>query len=641
MATLDHISGAEPSTITFKVRTVRFNQNSSNMHAEVLVIGDPDSTNALAAVLAGTPASTAWGLVVRSPSDASLATIAGAIKAEDSPSANADPLIVVGGILRGFIGAGGDPGTDGDYTPFKVDGNGALYVTLAQSFTANSVQDAASAVDGVPFTANASVVSLVGAMFDDVSPSTVAEGNSGILRMSSNRALYSVLRDAAGNERGANVTAAKQLSVWAQNSSAADLLVQISGNSTVAPLAGSTWNVRALQSSAADLQATVTPASGSTWNVRALNSSAADLQMTATPAAGSTWTVRPIQSSAADLQATVTPVAGSTWRTQPGSTLWASSAGFHFDSSGGLQISGSITASASTGPLTISQLLDSSGGSVTAADSANNAIRVNVVAGSAAGSTIVTVSTIQGAVIMRSSKADALITIYQSTIADLNATVTPLAGSTWNVRALNSSAADLQATVTPAAGSTWSVRPIQSSAADLQATVTPVAGSTWNVRALQSTAADLQVTATQSAAVWTVNLGTHIQSSVAPSSNSSGVVVRMVVDNILTTASSNAFTSTSLTIQSSAAAIRSYVTSYSILTTNAGPSKVKFYSGSTLLWPMIFAAVSSAVSGANLAVSAPAYLFRTKVAGPLSLQLSGGASTVAGWHVAVSYFRAP
>lgn len=36
----------------------------------------------------------------------------------------------------------------------------------------------------------------------------------------------------------------------------------------------------------------------------------------------------------------VNPVAGSTWRTQPGSTLWASSAGFHFDSSGALQITG-------------------------------------------------------------------------------------------------------------------------------------------------------------------------------------------------------------------------------------------------------------------------------------------------------------
>jgi hypothetical protein len=133
----------------------------------------------------------------------------------------------------------------------------------------------------------------------------------------------------------------------------------------------------------------------------------------------------------------------------------------------------------------------------------------------------------------------------------------------------------------------------------------------------------------------------NCQSSVAPSSNSSAFTVRQVVDNILTVASTNAFTSTLFTIQSSGAALRCYVTAYSILSTNAGPSKIKFYSSGTMIWPMVFAATSSAVSGANLAVSAPAYLFRTAASEALSLHLGSGASTVAGYQVAVSYFIAP
>lgn len=91
----------------------------------------------------------------------------------------------------------------------------------------------------------------------------------------------------------------------------------IAGVSIVRPEAGSTWTVRPLQSSAADLQVTCTPAAGSTWAVRPLQSSAADLQMTATPLAGSTWNVRPLQSSAADLQVTATPAAGSTFNVRP------------------------------------------------------------------------------------------------------------------------------------------------------------------------------------------------------------------------------------------------------------------------------------------------------------------------------------
>lgn len=243
----------------------------------------------------------------------------------------------------------------------------------------------------------------------------------------------------------------------------------------------------------------------------------------------------------------------------------------------------------------------------------------------------------------------------QSSAADLQMTATPLAGSTWNVRPIQSSQADLRitayqstaadflATVSPAAGSTWSVRPLQSSAADLQATVTPAAGSTWSVRPLQSSQADLRITAYQSTAtdfLVTATLGTNLQSTAAPSSNSSGLVVRQVIDVLLTTASSNAFTSSGLVIQSSGAGLRSYVTAYSITTTNAGPTKVAFWdsSGATLLAPIVLGALSSGISGVNLAVGAPAYLFRGASAANMTLQIP---SSQAGWKVWVSYFRAP
>jgi hypothetical protein len=146
------------------------------------------------------------------------------------------------------------------------------------------------------------------------------------------------------------------------------------------------------------------------------------------------------------------------------------------------------------------------------------------------------------------------------------------------------------------------------------------------------------MTATQTG-TWTVNIGTHIQSSVSPSSNSSAIMVRQVVPGINTLASTSAFASTSLTIASSVASRRAYVTAYSITTTNAGPTKIGFFSSNTLLWPIVLAAVSSAVSGVNLAVTAPSYLFKTTASEALSLRTKS--STIGGWNVGVSYYQAP
>ena len=65
------------------------------------------------------------------------------------------------------------------------------------------------------------------AQFDDVSPVSVTENNVGIARMSNNRVPYQTIRDAAGNERGVNVTAASTAAAAADPA----LVVALSPNS--------------------------------------------------------------------------------------------------------------------------------------------------------------------------------------------------------------------------------------------------------------------------------------------------------------------------------------------------------------------------------------------------------------------------
>lgn len=95
----------------------------------------------------------------------------------------------------------------------------AATVTVTGTITANAgtgtltVQDTASLVDDAAFSPGSSRVLPAGYVFDDVTPDTINEGDIGVARISANRNLYTQLRDAAGNERGANVTAGGALNV--------------------------------------------------------------------------------------------------------------------------------------------------------------------------------------------------------------------------------------------------------------------------------------------------------------------------------------------------------------------------------------------------------------------------------------------
>ncbi len=81
------------------------------------------------------------------------------------------------------------------------------------ALTALQLIDDAVKTDDAAFTPATDKVLMVGAEFDDTTPDSVNEGDAGAIRMSANRNLYTTLRDAAGNERGVNVTAGNALTV--------------------------------------------------------------------------------------------------------------------------------------------------------------------------------------------------------------------------------------------------------------------------------------------------------------------------------------------------------------------------------------------------------------------------------------------
>ncbi len=95
--------------------------------------------------------------------------------------------------------------TDGTDTA-AVTAGGDLQVACS-----NCTGSGASKVDDAAFGIATDSVAPAGFLFDDVATDSVGEGDVGLGRMSGNRVQYQILRDAAGNERGANVTAANEL----------------------------------------------------------------------------------------------------------------------------------------------------------------------------------------------------------------------------------------------------------------------------------------------------------------------------------------------------------------------------------------------------------------------------------------------
>lgn len=107
---------------------------------------------------------------------------------------------------------------------------GTQTVTLADddpAVTSLATLDNSIKADDAGFTPESDSVSVCGFEYDDTAPDSVDEGDAGAARMSSNRSVYTQIRDGAGNERGANVDASGQLSVVEANSASIQTAVEI------------------------------------------------------------------------------------------------------------------------------------------------------------------------------------------------------------------------------------------------------------------------------------------------------------------------------------------------------------------------------------------------------------------------------
>lgn len=116
---------------------------------------------------------------------------------------------------------------------FGMQGNGGLLQTVRSAqnlgptnvgadfavatsfyvYNGTNMDQARSAVNATNSTGAGIQAAGLLAQFDDTSPTTITENQFGNLRMSANRNLYGTIRDAAGNERGVNVTAGNALVV--------------------------------------------------------------------------------------------------------------------------------------------------------------------------------------------------------------------------------------------------------------------------------------------------------------------------------------------------------------------------------------------------------------------------------------------
>lgn len=238
--------------------------------------------------------------------------------------------------------------------------------------------------------------------------------------------------------------------------------------------------------------------------------------------------------------------------------------------------------------------------------------------GYVAPSTTAQVSSVGGAVIVRSSAADALVTASQ--------------GGTWTLSSLAGRVETGEySSAAPAANSTGLIVRqvgysttiqvssvggaviVRSSAADFNATIT------GTVRSTNSVIGDFLASVQQNSTVW------QTQSALRISQTLQSTAFSTMGNN-----------STSSTIVSSVAGQRQKVYAYSITSTAQAVNTLSFASSlANPIWHIQMQSISSGISGANLAVSPPAYLFATAVAEPLVFKITGSTGS---YHLSFSYF---
>ncbi len=127
-------------------------------------------------------------------------------KAESAAHTSADVGVMSLGVR---VDAETPLAADGQYIPFMMSSVGRLLVETQGG------AGGTSETDSDPFTPATDAYVPVGGIFDDVAPADLVEGDGGVVRMSAVREMYMNIRDGAGGERSANVTAAFELNVIA------------------------------------------------------------------------------------------------------------------------------------------------------------------------------------------------------------------------------------------------------------------------------------------------------------------------------------------------------------------------------------------------------------------------------------------
>lgn len=123
----------------------------------------------------------------------------------------ADSVTAIGMIASGLMGYNGSTWNRLSGMFISGDGNGnqtALDVNARVLVNNGSTWDRGrSVINATNSTGTGIAAAGLLAQFDDTSPTAITENQFGNLRMSANRNAYTTIRDAAGNERGVNVTA--------------------------------------------------------------------------------------------------------------------------------------------------------------------------------------------------------------------------------------------------------------------------------------------------------------------------------------------------------------------------------------------------------------------------------------------------
>lgn len=188
-------SGAFAGTITFAV-------SSNGLDFNVVDVAAPDTPST---TVNTTTAAGVWGGSV-----AGYTVMRACMTSYTSGTAR---VTLVAAPTGGGGGGGGGSGVD----PVRIhDGTDVALVTAGGALTVDCATcsgTGVSHVDDAAFTVATDDVVPVAGVFNDVAPDSVNEGDAGALRMSANRNLFATIRDAAGNERGVNVTAGNALTV--------------------------------------------------------------------------------------------------------------------------------------------------------------------------------------------------------------------------------------------------------------------------------------------------------------------------------------------------------------------------------------------------------------------------------------------